>query len=197
VETLQLVSLQWISEEREKYIWEELHEHPWDEIIGRMYLLKANDTMEESRYKAALADFEQALVLLAKKGVDRSYYARALNDKALVQCVLKKYEAALATIDQAIAVRDRDYKNEILANRGAILVLTGAYSEALETLSALLKKDREDSYARFTQATCLLHLERYKEAIAAYEKVIAEGTRLGDEGLEAAHLGQQPDWDNL
>ncbi len=104
-----------------------------------------------------------------------------------------------ATIDQALAVEDKSYQDKLLANRGAILVLLGAYSEALETLSAQLKKvDPQDSYClRFTQATCLLHMERYKEAIAAYKKVIAAGVYLGDEGLEAARLGQQPDWDNL
>src|SRR5215471_16308438 len=127
----------------------------------------------------------------------RDYYVRALNDKALAQCFLGQYEAALATIDQALAVENRSYQDEILANRGAILVLLGAYSEALETLSAQLKKKPWNSaYLRFTQATCLLHLERYKEAIAAYEEVIAEDLYLGDEGLEAARLNQQPDWDN-
>jgi len=70
---------------------------------------------------------------------------------------------------------------------------------AAETLSTQLKKvDPQDSYClRFTQATCFLHLERYKEAITAYKKVTAAGLYLGDEGLEAARLGQQPDWDNL
>ena len=131
METLQLVCWQWISEEREKYIWEDLYGRSWDEIIGRMYLLKAHDVMGRISYKAALADFEQALVLLAKQGVRQEYYVRALNDKALVQCFLAQYEAALATIDQALAVGDKVYQDEVLANRGAILVLLGAFSYQL------------------------------------------------------------------
>ena len=58
METLQLVCLQWISEEREKHIWEDLYSRPWDEVIGRMYVLKAHHTMARCGYEAALADFE-------------------------------------------------------------------------------------------------------------------------------------------
>jgi tetratricopeptide (TPR) repeat protein len=197
METLQLVCLEWISEEREKRIWEDLYVRSWDEIMGRMYLLKANDTMVKISYEAALADFEQALVLLPKDGVEQSYYMRALNDKALAQCFLGEAEVALATIDQALAVKDQSYQDIVLTNRGAILVLTGTYSEALEILSQQLKNNPKDCCARFTLATCLLHMDRYKEAIDAYEKVIAEGLYLGNEGLEAARLGKQPAWDNL
>ena len=198
MDTLQLVYLEWISEEREKHIWEDLYIRSWDEIIGRMYLLKANDVMGSSRYKAALPEFKRALALLAKQGASQWYYVRALNDTALVQCFLGRYKAALATIDQAIAVKVDFVQDAVLANRGAILVLLGKYTEALEMLSAQLKKKPQNShYIRFTQATCLLHLERYEEAIAAYEEAIAGDRRLSHEGLEAARLGQQPDWDNL
>ena len=37
---LQLVFLETLSEERDKYVWEDRDSRPWDEIIGRMYLLK-------------------------------------------------------------------------------------------------------------------------------------------------------------
>ena len=56
----------------------------------------------------------------------------------------------------------------------------------------------QDSYLRFTLATCLLHMERYSEAIAAYEQVIAKEGRLeNDAGLIAARQGRQPDWASL
>ncbi len=211
---LKLVYLTWISEERDKYIWEDLYDHPWDEIIGRMYLLKANQStrriyhlirdneeVEGSRYQDALADFEQAVLLLAKEGVDKSYYVRALSDKALTQCFLGQYDAALATIDQALAVSHKSadyYRDDMLNNRGAILVLTGAYSEALNALHAQLEQNPQDCYLQFTLATCLLHMERYPEAIAAYEQVIAKEGRLeNNAGFIAAHQGQQPDWANL
>jgi tetratricopeptide (TPR) repeat protein len=114
---LKLVYLTWLSEERDKYIWEDLYDHPWDEIIGRMYLLKANastrrvfylirsnEEIGDSNYQEALADFEQALLLLAKDGVMSSYYVSAMSDKALTQCFLGHYEAALATINQTLAM---------------------------------------------------------------------------------------------
>jgi tetratricopeptide (TPR) repeat protein len=197
VEEVQLVFLQPLSEERKKYIWEDIYSHPWDEIIGRIYLLKANEALEEERFVDALADFEQALVLLSNDGVDQKYYVRALADKALVQCFLARYEAALATIDQALPVVGQFYLDSILENRAAILVLVGAYADALNALSAQLDKDPENECLRFTLATCLLHLERYHEAVVAYEQAIAEDSSLRREGLAAARLGQQPDWANL
>ena len=73
METLQLVRLDWISPEREKYVWEERYSHSWDEFIGRMYLLKAHSVIERWRYKDALPYFEQALVLLAKDEASEDY----------------------------------------------------------------------------------------------------------------------------
>ena len=193
----QLVYVEWISHERTKYIWEDLGEHPWDEIIGRIYLLKAHESVEESRYEDALTDFDQALSLLAK-GDARDYYARALADKSLVQCFLGQYDTALATLDQALAIDTRSYQDLMLSNRGAILVLVGAFSEALNTLHAQVERHPRESWHRFTLATCLLHMERYSEAVAAYEQVIAQDGRLYDDaGLIAARQGRQPDWANL
>jgi tetratricopeptide (TPR) repeat protein len=213
IEVLKLVYLTWTSEERDKYIWEDLYDRPWNEIIGRMYLLKANQnagrmylirdnqSVKDSRYQDALADFEQALSLLVKEDVDKSYYACALADKALTQCFLGQYDTALATINQALTAShnfDEYYHNDMLNNRGAILVLTGAYSEALNALYAQLSRNPQDSYLRFTLATCLLHMERYSEAITAYEQVIAEDGHLEQNaGLIAACQGRQPDWANL
>ena len=81
----------------------------------------------------------------------------------------------------------------MLKNRGAILVLMGAFSDALKTLSLQLDKDPKDEWLRFTWATCLLHLERYQEAVVAYEEAIAKNSSWPREGLAAARLGQQPD----
>src|SRR5437763_5889077 len=162
-----------------------------------MYLLKANDEVNDEDYTDALADFEQALVLLSKDDVDQNYYARALNDKAIALCFLGEYETALGTIDQEFPEVDQCYQDSMLNHRGAILVLVGAFSEALNILSKQLDKAPKNSFLRFTLATCLLHLERYQEAVVAYEQAIAEDSSLPREGLGAARLGQQPDWERL
>ena len=198
----QLVYLARISEERDKYIWEDMYCRSWDEIIGRIYLLKANGRFEKEYYKDALAAFEQALSLFAENGVNKECYFRALADKALVQCFLGEYDTALVTFDQTLTMRyssDEFYRDIMLNNRAAILVLTGAYSEALDALRKQLERDTENNNELlFTLATCLLHMERYSEAIAAYEQVIAQRNFLErDEGLIAARQGRQPDWTNF
>ena len=55
----------------------------------------------------------------------------------------------------------------------------------------------EDDSLRLTLATCLLHLERYDEAVAAYEQAMAQGYMHEDEGLKAARRRQLPDWARL
>ena len=197
---LKLVYLDWISEERDKYVWEDRYRRPWDEIIGRMYLLKANDALEEDHYADALTDFDQALALLAKDGIrQKEYYCCALTDKALALCFLEQYATALSTVEQALSVADPFYRSSIEDNRGSILVLNGAFSEALDVLDARLKQSPKDNCLLFTRATCLLHMERYDESITAYEQARAEDKSLEDnnEGLESARQHQQPDWDEL
>ncbi|MBA2394154.1 MAG: hypothetical protein H0V70_15610 [Ktedonobacteraceae bacterium] len=47
-------------------------------------------------------------------------------------------------------------------------------------------------------ATCLLHMERYDEAVVAYEQVMVKDKNwYSDIGLKAARSRQQPDWANL
>jgi hypothetical protein len=47
MEMIKLVCVEWHSCERAKYIWEDFSGSvTWDEIIGRMYLLKAHNIAE-------------------------------------------------------------------------------------------------------------------------------------------------------
>ena len=114
MEICQLVYLTRISGERDKYIWEDMYCRSWDEIIGRMYLLKANARFENEYYEDALEDFEQALSLFAKDGVNKEYYFRAMADKALVQCFLEEYDTALATFDQTLTLSHRSTNSTII-----------------------------------------------------------------------------------
>lgn len=230
METLKLVCLDWVSHEREKYVWEDFNYASWDEIIGRVYLLKAHEAIEsgdydkddeddederddyadtlvdedekdeEHNYEDVLVDFEQALLLLAKDSVRKEYYGYALADKAHVLCLLGQYDEALLTIDESL-VHVNTYdpgRNWMMNNRYAILVLTGAFEDALNQLQARLDQHPEDNDLRFTMATCLLHMERYDEAAAAYEQAMAKDKDwYEDTGLKAARRGQQPDWANL
>jgi thioredoxin-like negative regulator of GroEL len=79
------------------------------------------------------------------------------------------------------------------SSQGAVVV-TGTFSDAYDLLQARLHESPQDTDLRFTLATCLLHMERYNDAVVAYEQVLAEDSYLDDErGLKAARLGQQPD----
>lgn len=77
-------------------------------------------------------------------------------------------------------------------------MLTGAFEDALKQLQARLDQHPEDNDLRFTMATCLLHMERYDEAVVAYEQAMAKDSYLDDDrGLKAARRSQQPEWANL
>ena len=116
-----LVLLEWHSCEREKYVWEDMHVSSWDETIGRIYLLKAHEAIENNYYKEALQDFRRALVLLAKETASQRYYYNALADKALLQCFLEDYETGRATFERVLSMADQAERTLMLQNRGAIL----------------------------------------------------------------------------
>lgn len=78
-----------------------------------------------------------------------------------------------------------------------MLVLAGAFTDALKVLEEQLEKSPNDEYRRFTLATCLLHLERYQEARANYEQALAIAQHMSNVGLHVALQQRQPDWDNL
>lgn len=196
MEMLKLVYVQMLSHERDKYVWEDLYSQPWDEIVGRMYLLKAHDQFENKQYMAALMAFEQALLLLGQNNSRGNYYVNALVDKAIVQCFLGQYQAALATFHQALSLTPQP-DDWFLQNQGSILVLAGAFTDALKVFEEQLKKSPNDKYRRFTLATCLLHLEHYQDAVANYEQALATDQYMSNVGLLAALQRRQPDWDNL
>jgi tetratricopeptide (TPR) repeat protein len=194
-----LVSLDWISEERHKYIWEDFYSRSWDEVIGRIYILKAHCAVGDDDYRQALEAFKQALKLLARPAVTRDYYYRALADTAIVHCYLDQASVALPMMDEALANIGKLYGGSLEANRAAILILTGAFSEALALLEQQLEENSDlDDYADLylMKATCLLHMERYDEACIEYER-IATTSYSSSEGLEAARQRRQPDWDCL
>jgi len=193
------VDVMWLSWERDKHVYEDFYNSSWDEIIGRVYLLKAHDEIEEdNNYTTALADFEQALVLFSKEKVRQDYYYRALADKVLVHYFLAQYIEALSTLNQALATPDKPDRATMLDNQGAMLVLAGKFSDALNVLHDQLDQDPQDSNLQFTLATCLLHLERYDEAVIIYEQAIADARYMHDErGLTAARQRTQPDWADL
>lgn len=170
---------------------------PWDEIIGRVYLLKAHCEREKAEYAKALPAFEQALALLAGHG-DQEYYYRALADKALVQCMLDQSAPALAMLDEASANLSGDFfASPLKVMRAAALILTGAFAEALAFLDEELGASADDDDLTMSRATCLLHMGRYDEALAAYIWLEKNSYLPDTDGLEAARQRRQPDWESL
>ncbi|HEY1351333.1 MAG TPA: hypothetical protein VGF67_17060 [Ktedonobacteraceae bacterium] len=197
-----LVCMHWISAERTKYVWEDFSIRPIDEIVGRMYLLKAHDEVDDARfdkarYTKALSLFERALASLTEPAVNKDYYYRALADKALAQCLLGQTGAAVALFEEAYTNLSEFYHFELKVNWAAALVLSGACAQALALLDQEPHKasDRED--IMLIRAACLLQMERYDEAIVAYEQIHRNYRLHNSRGLEAARGHRQPDWDHL
>jgi tetratricopeptide (TPR) repeat protein len=82
-----------------------------------------------------------------------------------------RYAEAIASFDQALAIRSRDAVT--LNNRGVALNALGRHADALKSYDRALKVQPDYGCALYNRARSLDELQRHDEALAAYDKVLA------------------------
>jgi tetratricopeptide (TPR) repeat protein len=85
--------------------------------------------------------------------------------------VKEKYEQAIASYDQGIAIKPDDY--EALLYRGSALDELQRYSEAIASYDKAIAIKPDYHEAWNNRGSSLAKLQRYSEAIASYDKAIA------------------------
>lgn len=83
---------------------------------------------------------------------------------------LGRYEEALVSFDQALAIQPDDHAAWVF--RGVVLIHLGRYSEALISCEKALKIHPNDIQAWIFRGAALHYLGQYKKAYASYDSAL-------------------------
>ncbi len=137
------------------------------------------------RHADALKDCESAIKINANWG--RSSLATAWANRARIERKLNRFDHALTSYDQALALRPTDAT--AWTEQGSLLWRLGRFSEALASQEWALKAREKYSLALANKCATLNQLGQYKEALSACDSAIQEGDQQWNE------LGPALAWD--
>lgn len=129
-------------------------------------------------YPTAITVFDQALASNTTTIAKGDVLAYVYQNKAFAQIQLDKFEDAIRTIDQGLALYPR---NTILYNnKGYSLYRLGKFNEALAAYNKAIGLDTSYTKALVNKGDALQKLGRYDEAIDSYNAALAIDPENGD-----------------
>lgn len=137
-------------------------------------------------YDRAIASFDQALASNTTiiKLSDALLYT--YRDKGYAQIQLKKYNDAIQTIEQGLALYPKD--NMLWNNKGYALYNLGRYQEALTSYDNALRFEKNYTIALINKGDTLSKMGQYQGAVDTYTRALETdpGNRDATTGLAAA-----------
>ena len=103
--------------------------------------------------------------------VDERHDAKILLSRGATFYSLKRFEEALASFDQALAIEPDSIDG--LYNRAAVLLELNKFDEALVSCDRVLALDPGHLWALHNRAVALGELKRFEEALASYDGALA------------------------
>ena len=154
-------------------------------ISAYNYYLWGHKKVRQRQYEAAIADFDEAILL------DRNYDS-AYNDRGVAKIGLEQYASAIADFDEAIHLYP-DYVGAY-SNRGIAKAKLGQHEAAIADYDTAihLKPDLVEAYSN--RGLTKAKLGQYASAIADFDEAIHfkpdYAEVYSDRGLAKAKLGQ-------
>jgi tetratricopeptide (TPR) repeat protein len=158
--------------------------------IATGYYNNGERSIVNGDYDTAIKLFDQALAsntTMLKKTDALLYLYR---DKAYSQIQLKKYNDAVTTLDEGLALYPTDAM--LWNNKGYALSLLGKTQDALASYDKSVSFDRNYTNAYLNRGNLLSELGRYTEAAAAYTRANETDpfNIAASDGLAAAKKGE-------
>ncbi|HEX8170836.1 MAG TPA: CHAT domain-containing tetratricopeptide repeat protein [Thermoanaerobaculia bacterium] len=167
---------------------------PPDRAAAERLLDRAAEQTDAGDYDGAVRDARAAAQLYAQLG-DAASQAAAINEAGLAQLYAGAYPAARTSFDEALrvssAARDVEGIVEERMNLASVDFFTGRYADAAaeyDAVSRLLDAHRAEEWTRrrtrillANRATLDQRLGRYREALAAYRRALADTAELRDD----------------
>jgi tetratricopeptide (TPR) repeat protein len=144
-------------------------EAPKDEATT--YYNRAELLLNTNDYERAIATFDQALASNTTmiKMSDALLYT--YRDKGYAQIQLKKYDEAIQTLDQGLALYPKD--KMLWNNKGYANYNLGKYQDALAAYNNAIKFEQNYTIALINKGDTLSKMQDYQGAVDAYKSALA------------------------
>ncbi len=123
--------------------------------------------------KSQEEDYEGALEILEKINKNDTTYASSLIRKSYYLMTLERYEDAVATIDEGLAMNIGDLKSSFYQNKGISFIRQKKFEKAITTFEEGLEIFPANHLLLYNKAVALQGNGLLKEAVKALEQVIA------------------------
>ncbi|SRX73407.1 toxin-antitoxin system YwqK family antitoxin [Aequorivita antarctica] len=123
--------------------------------------------------KSQEKDYEGVLDVLGKINKNDSTYASSLIRKSYYLMALDRYEDAVATLDEGLAMGVGDLKSSFYQNKGVSYINQKKYEEAIKTFDEGLKIFPANYLLLYNKAVALQGIGQLKETVKILEQVIA------------------------
>ncbi len=125
------------------------------------------------RYEEALAEFEKAFVskeiIIAKRNNKQVF-----RGKGIAYYYMAEYKKAIEQFEQALKIKElSDLNHDILLYIGSAQMTVGAYDQAIETYTKLIKNDEKCAEDYGSRALCYRYLGEYDKSLKDYDKAIS------------------------
>jgi tetratricopeptide (TPR) repeat protein len=146
-------------------------------------LLSTND------YQAAIALFDQALASNTTMIKQSDALLYTYRDKGYAQIQLKKYDAAIQTFEQGLALYPRDQM--LWNNKGYANYNLGKYPEALAAYNTAIQFEKNYTTALINKGDTLSKMGDFQGAVVAYTNALETdpGNKVATTGLASAQQG--------
>ncbi len=145
--------------------------------------------LTQNDYQRAIESFDKALAANTTAITQSDALLYAYRDKGYAQIQLKKYDEAIQTFEQGLALYPRD--NMLWNNKGYANYNLGKYPEALAAYNNAIQFDKNYTIALINKGDTLSKMGQFRNAADAYTRALETdpGNRDATTGLAAAQNG--------
>lgn len=126
-----------------------------------------------SRYDEAIEQFDR-VIMDKKVPIVQANNKRALRGKGIAYVNTHNYLEAINHFDEALSISElSDLNMDILYYKGYVLISIGAYKDAVETYTDIIREFGEDAQVLADRAYAYQKIGEYEKGLDDYDKAIA------------------------
>ncbi len=138
----------------------------------KLNFIDYDSVYEKATKSSGEGNFEKAIEHLDKISKNDSTYCSVLVSKSYFLVNLKKYDEAIALVDQGLESNCDDIHADFYVNKSVALLNQGKHKDATDTCNEGLGRFPQNKTLLYNKAVALEGLDKIEEAAALYQRVI-------------------------